>query len=249
MSGHNKWSTIKHKKEKTDQQKGKVFSKLAREIMMAAKLGGGDSSMNARLRLAIQKAKESNMPNDNIKRAVDKGASGPDAANLEEIVFEIYASFGVALLVEAVTDNKNRTIPNIKSVINKYNAQLAAKGSVSYLFDKKGLILFEPGTSEEAVMEVAAEVDVDDMNTTPDGSIEVTTDPANFEMVKAAFDQKKLSYASADITMIPKNAVTLDLEQAQKIMKFIDKIEEDEDVQEVYGNYDIPDDVMEKMDN
>jgi YebC/PmpR family DNA-binding regulatory protein len=249
MSGHNKWSTIKRKKEKTDQQKGKIFSKLAREIMMAAKIGGSDQVMNARLRLAIIKAKESNMPSDNIKRAVEKGASGADSANLEEILFEIYSSFGVALLVEAVTDNKNRTISNIKSIINKYGANLAAKGAVAYLFDKKGLIIFEPGIGEDAVMEIAAEYNVDDLQTTEDGSIEVTMDPNEFETIKNAFDEKKLAYMDASITMIPKTVAALEtLEQAQKITRFIEKIEEDDDVQDVYGNHEIPENILEQLD-
>lgn len=247
MSGHNKWSSIKHKKEKTDQQKGKIFSKIVREMMISAKIGGGDPNMNARLRMAIQKAKEANMPNDNIKRAIEKGSSSADAANLEEITFEIYAPFGVALLVEAVTDNKNRTIPAIKSILGKYNATLASKGAVAYQFDKKGLIIFEPGTSEDAVMEIAAEMNVDDMQTKEDGSIEVTMQPTEFESIKNAFDQKNLKYVAASVGMIPKNTVTLDLEKAQKILRFIDKIEEDDDIQEVYGNYEIPDEIMEKL--
>jgi len=247
MSGHNKWSSIKHKKGKADEAKGKIFSRIVREIMMSAKLGGGDPSGNSRLRLAIQKAKESNMPADNIKRAIEKGTSSADAANLEEIVFEIYASYGVALLVESVTDNRNRTISNVKSYINKYNATLAAKGAVSYLFDKKGIILFEPGTSEDAVMEIAAEYNVDDVVTTEDGCVEVTMDPTEFETVKNAFIEKKMTFEEASITMIPKTAVTLDVDQAEKIMRFIDKIEEDDDVQEVYGNHEIPEDVLAKM--
>ncbi|MFC1617554.1 YebC/PmpR family DNA-binding transcriptional regulator, partial [Candidatus Margulisiibacteriota bacterium] len=210
MSGHNKWSTIKHKKAKADKQKGKIFSKLVKEIMMAAKLGDPDPDMNPRLRLAIQKAKEANMPNDNINRAIQKGSSNADESNLDEITFEIYAPFGVAIIAEALTDNRNRTIPNIKSILNKADATLATRGAVSYQFDKKGLIVFEPGSDEDTVMEIATENDAEDMLTNDDGSIEVTTEPKNFEQVKKAFDEKEIAYVSAEITMIPQNTISLD---------------------------------------
>jgi len=246
MSGHSKWSTIKHKKAKTDQQKGKVFSKLVKEIMMAVKLGDPNPDMNARLRLAIQKAKSANMPNDNITRAVKKAAD-KDTADLEEVTFEIYAPAGVALIVEALTDNKNRTVPNIRSILNKYGASLATRGAVSYMFDKKGSILFEPGSDEEAIMDVAAECEVEDLVSNEDKSIEVITTPQNFENVKNTFDEKNIAYVNAEIAMIPQTIVTLENDPAEKIAKLIDKLEDDDDVLEVYSNYEVTAEILEKL--
>ncbi|MFA5878647.1 MAG: YebC/PmpR family DNA-binding transcriptional regulator [Candidatus Margulisiibacteriota bacterium] len=248
MSGHSKWSTIKRKKGKIDQERGKIFSKLIREIMMAVKIGGADQEANARLRLAIQKAKEENMPNDNLKRAIQKGSAASESANLEEILFEAYAPFGVALLISTVTDNKNRTVPNIRSVLTKYNGSMAAKGAVSYLFDKKGIFLFEPGADEEKIMEVALDGGADDVDTKEDGSIEVLTQPNCFEQVKELFDKNNLSYASNEITWIPKTVVNLDKEQARKILKLIDKMEEDDDVQAVYSNHDVTESILMELD-
>ncbi len=243
MSGHSKWSTIKRKKGKIDQERGKIFSKLIREIMMAAKIGGADSDSNARLRLAIDKAKASNMPNDNIKRAVQKGAATSESANLEEIMFEAYGPYGIALLISVVTDNRNRTIPNIKSVLNKWNGSMATKGAVSYMFDQKGLIIFEPGSDEEKIMELALEADAEDVTTDEDNSVEVITSPANYEKVKNAFDRNKIVYASSELTFIAQNTIKLDNDQTEKITRLIEKLEEDDDVQAVHANYELPEDL------
>jgi len=247
MSGHSKWSTIKHKKAKTDQQRGKVFSKLVREIMIAAKSGDPDPDNNARLRLAVQKAKEANMPNDNIKRAIQKVAAGGEGANLEEITYEAYALYGVALLIEVVTDNKNRTLPNIKNILAKAGGSLATKGAVSYLFEKKGLIVFESGASEDLIMEIATEAGAEDIDINEDGSIEVKTESADFEQIKKVFDEKDLKYAEASLEMIAQNEISLDAEKARKIFNLIEKLEDDDDVQEVFGNYDVSAEVMKEL--
>jgi YebC/PmpR family DNA-binding regulatory protein len=247
MSGHSKWSTIKHKKAKTDAQRGKIFTKIVREITTAARLGGGDDEANPRLRLALQKAKEVNMPNDNIKRAIQKGAGTDDDGNFEEITFEGYASDGVALLIEVLTDNRNRTVPNIRSVLSKFGGNLAAKGAVSYLFDKKGVLLVEPGPSEDAVMNIALNVDVDDVISRPDGSFEILTVPEHFESVYNAFKKSDVACASASITMVPQTTVLIPSEKAEKLMALIEKLEEDDDVQAVYSNADFPDDVLSTL--
>lgn len=239
MAGHNKWSSIKHKKAKTDAQKGKAFSKVAREIVMAVKLGGEDQDMNPRLRLALQKAKEVNMPNDNIKRAIQKGAGGDSDANLEENVYEAYAPNGVALIITTLTDNKNRTIANVKAIINKGGGNMATPGAVSYMFDTKGLILFDPSTDEDTVMEIALGADAENFETLDDGSIEVVTDPGQLETVRKAFDAAELSYSTATITMLPNISAPVTEEQAEKIMNLIDKLDDDDDVQDVYTNMDV----------
>lgn len=236
MSGHNKWSTIKHKKAKLDAQRGKAFTKVAREIVMAAKLGGGDVEMNPRLRLALQKAREANMPNDNIKRAIQKGVGNEDGSSLEEITYEAYAPNGVGLIIKTLTDNKNRTVSNLKAILSKGGGSMATPGAVSYLFQTKGHFLFEPGQNEDLVLQTALEADAENVETLDDGSIEVTTPPSQFESVKQAFDAQKLVYVSCDITELPSTYIPLDDEKAEKIMALIDKIEEDDDVQDVYTN-------------
>ena len=236
MSGHSKWSTIKHKKAKTDAQKGKIFTKIVREITSASRSGGPLPDANPRLRLAIEKAKEVNMPADNIKRAIQKGAGGEDDQQFEEVSFEAYGPFGVAILIETLTDNRNRTVPNIRSILTKFGGNLAAKGAVSYLFEKRGLIIFEPGSSEESIMDAAITADAEDVETKEDGSIEVTTDPPQYEAVKKAFDDAKLAYATASVTMIPQTVATLTEDQAKTIDALIEKLEDDDDIQAVYAN-------------
>jgi len=236
MSGHSKWSQIKRKKAKTDAQRGKAFSKVAKEITIAAKLGGVDEAGNARLRLAIQKAKEANMPAEIVKRAIQKGGGSSAAENLEEICFEAYAPHGVGLLIEVLTDNKNRTVPNIKNVLLKAGGSMATKGAVSYNFSQKGLFIFEPGISEDVVVDIAINADADSIDLADDESIEVLTRPDCFEHVKRAFDDQPLAYVSATVTMIPKTTVSLDQEQSEKLLTLIEKLEDDDDVQDVHHN-------------
>lgn len=239
MAGHNKWSSIKHKKAKTDAQKGKQFSKVGREIMMAAKLGGADADLNPRLRLALQKAKQVNMPNENVKRAIQKGAGGDDDSQLEEITYEAFGPNGVALLIDTLTDNRNRTVSNIKAILGKGGANMATPGAVSYLFEKKGLLLFDQGIDTDKVIDIATESGADDVDLKDDGSVEVVTNVQDYESVKQAFDSSSIEYESAEITMIPSTSVKLSEEDAEKIITLLEKIEEDDDVQDVYANFDI----------
>lgn len=239
MAGHNKWSSIKHKKAKTDAQKGKQFSKVGREIMMAAKLGGADADLNPRLRLALQKAKQVNMPNENVKRAIQKGAGGDDDSQLEEITYEAFGPNGVALLIDTLTDNRNRTVSNIKAILGKGGANMATPGAVSYLFEKKGLLLFDQGIDTDKVIDIATESGADDVDLKDDGSVEVVTNVQDYESVKQAFDSSSIEYESAEITMIPSTSVRLSEEDAEKIITLLEKIEEDDDVQDVYANFDI----------
>jgi len=237
MSGHSKWSTIKHKKAKTDAQRGKQFSKVGREIMMAAKLGGEDPLMNPRLRLALQKAKEANMPNDNIKRAIIKGAGSGDESNFEDMLYEAYGPNGVAILIEAMTDNRNRTVSNIKATLVRGGGSMASVGAVSYLFSQKGLLVFEPGVSdEETLMTLALEADAEDVVTNDEGYTEVICSIQQFEAVKKQFDDKSIEYMTARLTRLPATTVSLSEEQTAKMEQFIEKLEEDDDVQDVYTN-------------
>lgn len=247
MAGHNKWSKIKHKKAKEDAHKGKAFTKVVREIVVAARAGGGDPDMNPALRLAIQKAKAVNMPNDNVKRAIEKGAGGGDGADLEQITYEAYGPNGVALLIETLTDNRNRTLPNLKMIVNKLGGNMAEQGSVAYMFDKKGVVYFEPGANEEQIIELALEAGADDVRRDEDGSVVVETAPEHFEPVVTAISDAGIEYADANLDMVAQTTVPLDKELAEKIMKLVDAIEEDDDVQNVYGNYEIDDAIAEEI--
>jgi YebC/PmpR family DNA-binding regulatory protein len=245
MAGHNKWSKVKHIKAKTDAVKGKAFSKAAREITIAAKQGGGDPDMNAALRLALQKAKDVNMPKDNIKRAIEKGTGGGDGDTLEEITYEGYAPGGIAILIRALTDNKNRTVPNVRAALTKAGGQLANPGSVSYLFEKKGVIVFDSTANSEVVMDVAIESGADDVDIQDDGYVEVVTEPDQFESVVTAFNDKDIVYMDATVQMVPQTRILLDIDKAKGFMKLIDKLEEDDDIQEVFHNADVPDEALE----
>ncbi|RAP34852.1 YebC/PmpR family DNA-binding transcriptional regulator [Candidatus Marinamargulisbacteria bacterium SCGC AG-439-L15] len=247
MAGHNKWSKVKHIKAKTDAQKGKAFSKVVREIIVAAKNGGGDPSMNAALRLAIQKAKDVNMPKDNVKRAIEKGCGGGEGTNLEEITYEAYGPGGVAILIDTLTDNRNRTIPNIRTIVSKAGGNMANQGSVAYLFETRGLILFDSDADEEKVMEIATENGAEDIDIQDDGSIEVQVSPQEYEPVRQAFEDAGIVYLSADLSKVPQTQTPLDETFARKVFKLIEALEEDDDVQNVYSNYQVSDDIMETI--
>jgi YebC/PmpR family DNA-binding regulatory protein len=236
MSGHNKWSTIKHKKAKTDAQKGKIFSKISKEIIMATKLGGADAEMNPRLRVALQKAKEANMPNDNIKRALEKGSGSADDSNLEELQFEAYGPAGVAILIDTLTDNRNRTVSNLKAVLNKCGATMAQKGAVGYLFSKKGLILFADYENEDTIIDIAIENGAEDVQVTNEKMIEIITPISELEKLKKLYDEKTLMYETASLTKLPSTFVSLDEAQKESFVKLYEKLEDDDDVQEVYSN-------------
>jgi len=237
MAGHNKWSSIKHKKAKTDAQKGKAFSKAGREITMAVKLGGSDPDMNPRLRLALQGAKEVNMPNENIKRAIQKGEGSGDGEQLEEATFEAYANDGVGLLINTLSDNRNRTVSNVKTILSKNGASLATKGAVSYQFNQKGFLYFNAECSEDEILEVGMEHGAEDIDVKDDGSIEVLTEPTDLEPVRKAFEEKGIDYETARLMMIPSTTISLNEEKVSKIVSLIEKLEDDDDVQEVFANF------------
>jgi YebC/PmpR family DNA-binding regulatory protein len=252
MSGHNKWSTIKHKKAKTDAAKGKAFTKSAMEIMAAVR-GGGDTNPdnNAQLRMAIINAKAANMPNDNIKRAIEKAAGAGDGVIIEEIVYEGYAPGGVALIIEVMTDNRNRAAAHVRSTLDKNGGNLGAAGSVAWIFEKQGHIVFEPGkTTEEQIMDIAIDAGAEDIKTHEDGSIEVFTPIDAYMAVRDAVEKAGIEMALAKLEQIPKNLTEItDADQARKIMSLLEKIEDIDDVQAVYANYDISDEIMSSLDN
>ncbi len=245
MAGHNKWSKVKHIKAKEDAKKGKAFSKVGRDITIAARQGGANPDMNPALRLAIQKARDVNMPKENIQRAIEKGAGTGDGAALEEIIYEAYAPGGVAILIRSLTDNKNRTVPNVRAMLSKAGGSLANSGAVSYLFEKKGIILFEEHVDSDHVMNLAIEAGADDVDIQDDGSIEITTSTDAFEPVVNAFNQEKLAYLDASVEMVPQTRILLDLEKAKGFLKLIDKLEDNDDIQDVYHNADLPVEAME----
>ncbi|HHD82483.1 YebC/PmpR family DNA-binding transcriptional regulator [candidate division WOR-3 bacterium] len=248
MSGHNKWSSIKYKKAKADAQRGKVFTKLIRELTMAAKEGGGDPEANARLRNAIQAAKAANMPSDNIERAIKKGTGELPGVTYEEVTYEGYGPHGVAILVETVTDNKNRTAAEVRHVFDKYNGNLGSLGSVNWMFDSKGIITItkDENTDEDTLMEVALEAGADDM-VTEDGTITIYTTPHALFDVKNALDEKGIKYDTAEVTKIPQTTVKLNEKQAESVLKLMNALDDLDDVQNTYTNFDIPDEIMEKI--
>ncbi|HOJ52721.1 MAG TPA: YebC/PmpR family DNA-binding transcriptional regulator [Syntrophales bacterium] len=249
MSGHSKWSTIKRKKGAADAKRGKIFTKIIREITMAARLGGGDPEKNPRLRQAILAAKDENMPKENIERAIKKGlgADGDDGSNFEEVVYEGYGPGGVAVLVEVVTDNKNRTVAEIRHIFSKYGGNLGENGCVAWMFDKKGSILIDKKLiDEDRLMEIAIEAGADDVKE-EENEYEVITSPAQLDEVRAAIEAKGIKVLSSRISMIPKTTVELTGEKAISMLKLMEKMEDNDDVQNVYANFDIPDEIMEKM--
>ncbi|MCX5837510.1 MAG: YebC/PmpR family DNA-binding transcriptional regulator [Deltaproteobacteria bacterium] len=248
MSGHSKWSTIKRKKGAIDSKRGKIFTKLIKEITLAARLGGGDLEGNSRLRQAIMAAKEENMPKDNIDRAVKKGTGDlAGAAAYEEVTYEGYGPAGVAVIVDVMTDNKNRTVAEIRHSFAKHGGNLGENGCVAWMFDKKGSILFDKkAVGEDALMEVALEAGAEDVRD-QESEWEVITDPMTFEAVKKAIDQKGWKYLEARVGKIPQNTVKLEAGKAEQMLKLMEKLEDNDDVQNVYANFDISDDVMEKL--
>ncbi|MBJ6726916.1 YebC/PmpR family DNA-binding transcriptional regulator [Geomesophilobacter sediminis] len=246
MSGHNKWSTIKHKKGAADAKRGKVFTKLIKEITVAAKLGGGDPDGNPRLRTAIDKAKAENMPKDNVERAIKKGVGGLEGVNYEEITYEGYGPGGTAVLVEVMTDNRNRTVSDVRSIFSKCNGNMGETGCVSWLFNQRGLLVFPEGTDFDKLFEAAIEAGADDVTDEGD-QIEVQTEPSSFNDVKTALEAAGFKAESAEVTMIPQTMVKLEGKQAEQMLRLMDRMEDNDDVQNVYANFDISEDEMEKM--
>jgi YebC/PmpR family DNA-binding regulatory protein len=234
MAGHSKWANIKHRKAATDAKRGKVFTRLIKEITVAARLGGGDASFNPRLRLAIDKATDQNMPKDTIERAVKRGSGGLDGASFEEIRYEGYGINGAAVIVDCMTDNRTRTVADVRHAFSKYGGNLGTDGSVAYLFKHCGQIVFAPGANEDKVIEAALDAGADDVVTHDDGSIEVITGPYDFVAVKDALIAAGLKTAYADVTMKPTSEVEMRSDDAQKMQKLLDALEALDDVQEVY---------------
>jgi len=248
VSGHSKWSQIKHKKAHTDAKRGKSFTKIVKEISIAARLGGGDPAGNPRLRTAIEKAKEVNMPSDNVKKAIMKGTGELPGISYEEFVYEGYGPSGVAIMIEVMTDNKNRTIPELRHILSRNSGSLGETGCVSWLFVKKGYILVSKAkASEDSVMTVALDAGAEDMRNDPqEDNYEIITAPEDLNTVKAALEKANMPIESAEVTMLPQNYVVLDAKPAEQMIRLMDALEDHDDVQNVYANFDIPDDVAEK---
>ena len=236
MAGHSKWANIKHKKARADATRGKVWTRVIKELQVAAKNGGGDVSANPRLRLAIDKAKAANMPNDNIKRAIDRGVGGGDGADYEEIRYEGYGIGGAAVIIDTMTDNRTRTVADVRHALSKNGGNLGTDGSVAFMFDHVGQFMFAPGISEDEVMNVALENGAQDVITDDEGGVEVICDPADYEALKNAFEAANLSFEESDITMRAQNEIELTGDDAVKMQKIIDMLEDLDDVQEVYTN-------------
>ena len=247
MSGHSKWSTIKHKKAKVDSQRAVIFQKYSRELIVSARLGGADPAGNFRLRTAIEKAKSAGLPNDNIKRAIEKGAGSGASESYEELIYEGYAAGGVAVVVEAMTDNRNRTAGDIRSYFTKYNGSLGATGCVGWMFDQKGSISFDKSVDFEKLFEAAINLDAEDI-IEEDEEYKVLTSVENFQKVVEGLEQEGFKSTTAELTRIPQNTVEVtDENTASQIMKLLDKLEEHDDVQNVYANFDISDDILQKI--
>ncbi|WP_377156647.1 YebC/PmpR family DNA-binding transcriptional regulator [Roseateles sp. UC29_93] len=236
MAGHSKWANIQHRKGRQDEKRGKVWTRLTREIIVSARAGGADVAMNPRLRLAIEKAKAANMPADNIKRNVDKATGNLDGVTYEEIRYEGYGIGGAAIIVDCMTDNRVRTVAEVRHAFSKYGGNLGTEGSVAFQFKHCGQLVFAPGTSEDKVMEVALEAGAEDVLTDDDGAIEVLTAPADYEAVKNALEAAGLKPEIAEVTMRAENTIELTGEDAARMQKLLDVIEDLDDVQDVYNN-------------
>jgi YebC/PmpR family DNA-binding regulatory protein len=247
MSGHSKWAQIKRKKAKNDQQRGKLFSKLIREVTTAARAGGGDPKGNMRLKAAIEEAKAVNLPADTLKRAIQKGTGELPGEMYEEVTYEGYGPAGVALLVKVLTDNKNRTAPEIRHAFTKFGGNLGEVGSVSWMFERKGLVLVDATrVSEDDLLGLALEAGAADMRRS-DTVFEISTAPAELEAVRRVLETKGVPIQSAEVTYVPQSTIRLDGRDAQQVLRLVEGLEELEDVQHVYANFDIPDEVLETV--
>jgi YebC/PmpR family DNA-binding regulatory protein len=236
MAGHSKWANIKHKKAATDAKRGKIWTRLIKEITVAARLGGGDVDANPRLRLAVDKSTDANMPKDNIQRAIQRGVGGLEGVHYEEIRYEGYGLQGAAIIVDTMTDNRTRTVAEVRHAFSKFGGNMGQDGSVAFMFNHVGQFLFAPGTPEDALMEAALEAGADDVATHEDGSLEVICPPHDFAKVKAALESAGFKAELAEVTMKPQTEVVFTGEDAQKMQKLLDALENLDDVQEVYTN-------------
>jgi YebC/PmpR family DNA-binding regulatory protein len=249
VAGHSKWAQIKHKKAHVDAKRGKIFSKIVKEISVAARLGGGDISGNPRLRQAIDKAKEMNMPQDNIKRAIMKGTGDLPGMSYEETLYEGYGPGGVAILLEALTDNKNRTVPEVRHIMSKHGGNLGEAGCVSWMFTKKGYILVEKSKiDEDSLMAAALESGAEDMKNDPkEDSYEIISSPEDMVKIKETLESSGIPLSLAEITMLPTTYIMLDNKSAEQMLRLVDALEDNDDIQNVYTNFDIPEEVVSKV--
>jgi len=247
MSGHSKWSSIKHKKGATDAKRGKIFTKLIKEITVAARMGGGDPDANPRMRTAIAAAKSENMPKNNIERAIKKGTGELEGVNYEESTYEGYGPGGAAVFIESVTDNKNRAVADIRHIFSKHGGNLGENGCVAWMFDKKGYLAIEKkAVDEDSLMETAIEAGAEDVRE-DNGSFEIITEPDDFESVKMAIDKAAILYIDAEVTMLPQSTTNLEGKQALQMVKLMEALDDCEDVQKVYTNADIPEEIVNNM--
>ena len=247
MSGHSKWASIKHKKGAVDAKRGKVFTKLIKEITVATRLGGKDPDSNSRLRVAIAAAKAENMPKENIERAIKKGTGELEGSNYEEVTYEGYGPGGVAVLIEVLTDNKNRAVADVRHLFERSGGNLGESGCVAWMFSQKGLIVFQKDqVEEEMLFELALEAGADDIKE-DEKELEVITEPSSFEKIKTAIENAGIRYTLAEITMIPKTTVKIDDKHAQQMLTLMENLEDNEDVNHVYANFDISDEAMEAI--
>jgi YebC/PmpR family DNA-binding regulatory protein len=248
MAGHSKWANIKHRKAAQDRKRGKVWTKLIREVTVAAREGGDDAGANPRLRLAMDKAFAANMPRDTVERAVKRGAGAGEGENYEEIRYEGYGPGGTALMVDCMTDNRNRTAADVRHAFTKHGGNLGTDGSVAYLFTKQGVVSFRPGTDEDLVMEAALEAGAEDVVTNDDDSLDVIISPEDFAAVKEALTAAGLDTEAAEVTYNAATQAELDRDTAEKLLKLVDALEDLDDVQDVYHNADISDEIMADLD-
>ncbi|EIC86018.1 YebC/PmpR family DNA-binding transcriptional regulator [Serratia sp. M24T3] len=247
MAGHSKWANTKHRKAAQDSKRGKIFTKIIRELVTAAKLGGGDPGANPRLRAAIDKALSNNMTRDTLNRAIARGVGGDDDSNMETIIYEGYGPGGTAVMVECLSDNRNRTVAEVRHAFTKTGGNLGTDGSVAYLFTKTGVITFAPGVDEDAIMEAALEAGADDVQTFDDGAIDVYTAWESVGDVKDALEAAGFKADQAEVTMIPSTKADMDADTAPKLLRLIDMLEDCDDVQEVYHNGEISDEIAETL--
>jgi YebC/PmpR family DNA-binding regulatory protein len=247
MAGHSKWANIQYRKKAQDAKRGKLFTKLIREITVAARMGGGDIAANPRLRMAVDKGLSANMPKDTVERAIKRGAGALDGANYEEVRYEGYGPGGVAVMVDCMTDNRNRTVAEVRHAFTKVGGNLGTSGSVAYLFSQKGVLSYPAGADEDAIMEAALEAGADDVATNEDGSTDVLTQPEEFLEVKSAMLERGLEPEVAEVTMRPETLSTLGEQDAEKMLRLQDMLDDLDVVQNVYSNADVPDEILERL--
>ena len=247
MAGHSKWANIQHRKGRQDKKRGKLFTKLINEITVAARIGGGDQESNPRLRAAVDKAKSQSMPKDNIDRAILKGSGGDEGSNLEEVTYEGYGPGGVAILIECMTDNKNRTVAEVRHALTKFGGNLGTEGSVSYLFQQIGLLSLSKVKDLENIMEIAIETGAEDIEVIDDDSIDIVTSPSSFMDVKDALNNEAILFNISEITMKATNEVLIDKSSSESLFKLLDMLEDLDDVQSVHSNAEVPEDILRNI--